>query len=115
VVEFVGRTTIEWKRVVGILWALFMEHIVLAIVPVGERSVIGACLLDRLRGSHDLDVLGGCRFALLAPKLLLVSGLEVHGVRVDDLCLFLHVESLFVIFDVCLLQLVGVILAIVGK
>lgn len=92
-----------------------MEDIVLTIVPVGERSMVGACLLDWLRGSHDFLVRNWHGLALITPEFLFVGRLEFHGVWVDDFGLLLHVESLLVILDICLLQSVCVVLTIVGE
>lgn len=39
-IVFVGRVAVEGKRVVGVLWALLVENIVLAVVPVRECRMI---------------------------------------------------------------------------
>ena len=90
-----------------------MEDVILAIVPVRESCMVRASLLHWLCRSNDLNVFSWGRFTLLAAVPLLMSCLQVHGVRVDDFCLFFHVKSLFVIPNICLRQLVGVILSII--
>ena len=115
VILFVRRLSIEGKRVVGVLRALLMENIVLTVVPIRERGVVRASLLNRFGGTHDLNIGLRSRFTLVAPEPLLVSRLEVHGVRVDDLRLLLHVKSLLVVLHLSDCKLVVVVLSIVGE
>ena len=110
---FVGRASVERERVVGVLRALLMEHIILAVVPVGERCMVRASLLDRLCGTSDRNVFLRNRLTLLATEPLLVRGLEVHRVRVNNLCLLLHVEGLLVVLDLSAGELVVEVLTIV--
>ena len=78
---------------------LLMEYIVLSVVPVGERRLIGGCLLDWLGCVDDVGHFALCLLSLLACVLLFVSRLKVHLVRVDDLGLFFKVESLLMVLD----------------
>lgn len=73
-----------------------MEHIVVTVLPVGERSVIRASLLNGLGRFNQLLVLRFGFFALFSPVLVLVRRFEVHSVRIDDFALFLKVEGLLV-------------------
>ena len=112
---FVSRTTIERKRVVRVLWVLLMEDVILAVVPVGEGGMVGACLLDGLRGLHNFTLLGLGALSFLASEPGLVRRDKVHGVRVDDLGFFLKVEGLLMALNLCLCKLAVVILTVVRE
>lgn len=92
-----------------------MENIVFTIVPVRERGMIAAGLLDWSTWAHDLLVFLWGRLTFLTLKSLLVSGLQIHGVGINDFSLFFHVERLFVILDLCLRKFIGIILSVVGE
>ena len=110
---FVGRTAIEWQRVVRELRVSFVENVIFAVVPVRESCMVGARLLNRLVRPNYLLFLFRGRFPFLALIFLLVGRFEIHRMWVDDLCLFLEVESLLVRFYIRLHQLVGVVLPVV--
>ena len=101
IVVFVCGTPIEWQRIVRVLWVLLMEDIVFAIVPVGERSVVGARLLDWLWSFLDLSMLSLSSLALFTSELCLVGSVHIHSVWVDDLALFLKVKGLLMAFNFC--------------
>lgn len=90
-----------------------MENIVFAVIPVRERSMIAACLLDGLRRTHNLLVFLRRRLAFLTLEPLLVRSFKIHSVRVNDLCFLLQVEGLFVVLDVCLREFVVIVLFVV--
>ena len=115
VIVFVGRYTIEGERIVGVLRAFLMENIVLAVVPVGERRMVRAGLLNWLRRADNTYIRLCGWLTLVASEPLFVCGLEVHGVGVDDLGLFLHVEGLLVVFDLSASKFVVVVLSVVRE
>lgn len=51
---------------------LLMEDVILAVVPVGEGSMVGASLLDGLRSLHNFTLLGLRTLTLLARESGLV-------------------------------------------
>lgn len=111
----VCRATVEGERVVGVLRALLMEHIVLAIIPVRERCMVRACLLNGFIRAYNLLIFRGNGFTLFATESLLMSRLKVHSMRVDDLGFFLHVEGLLVVLDLSSRKLVVEVLTIVRE
>jgi len=92
-----------------------VEDIVLAVIPVGEGSVIGAGLLDRLGRFHNFLLFHLGLFTSLSLELSFVCCRQVHLVRVDDLALLLEVEGLLVAFDFGLGELLCVVLTVVGE
>ena len=114
-IVFVCRASIEWQRVVRVLRVLLVEDVVLAIVPVGERGVVRASLLNRSRWLDNLIHLPRGSLTLLPAELGFICCREVHSVRVDNLAFFLQVERLLVWLDLSLGQLAVVVLAIVRE
>ena len=92
-----------------------VEHVVLAVVPVGERRTIAACLLNRFRWLYNFIDFSRGPFPLFPPELGLVGRVEVHPVRIDNLAFFLEIEGLLVRFDFGLGELRVVVLAVVGE
>jgi len=114
-VVFVRRASVERQRIVRVLGVLFVEDIIVAVLPVRERCLVRARLLDGLRWMcHFLNFLFGLQ-ALLSSELAFVCSRHVHLVRVDDLGLFFEVECLLVVFDLCCGQLAVVVLTVVGE
>lgn len=92
-----------------------MEDIVLSIVPVWETCLVARGLHDWLGWSNHFFVFGQSLFCWLSFVVCFVCSRQIHFMRVDDLCLFLKVESRFVVFDLCLSQFSIVILSVVGE
>lgn len=90
-----------------------MEDIVFAVVPVRERGMVRAGLLDRLGWLANLLLLRFSTRSLFALVFGLVSCGKVHGVRIDNFSLFLQIESLFVALHLSLGQLSVVVLSVV--
>ena len=90
-----------------------MENIVLAIVPVRERGLVRAGLLDRPRWLHNFFNFPRSSVAFFASEFSFVCRGEVHLVWVDDLALLLQIKGLFVWFDLRLCELSVIILAII--
>ena len=112
---FVRRTAIEGKRVVRVLRGLLMEDVIFTVVPVGERCMVRACLLNWFRRLNNFTLLWLSTFALLTSILGLVSRDQVHLVRVDDLAFLLEIECFLVALDLSLRELAMEILAIVRE
>ena len=90
-----------------------MEDVILAILPVGEASLVAGRLLDGLGWLNDFINLRCGSLALLTTIFGLIGGGEVHAVRVDNLGFFLKVKGLLMILDLGLLQLAIVLLLVV--
>jgi hypothetical protein len=114
-IVFVGRSSVEGQRVVRVLRVLLVEDIVPTVVPVGEGSVIRACLLGGLGRSSNFLLFHLGLFTPLSLKLSFVCCSQVHLVRVDDLALLLKVEGLLVAFDFSLGKFLCVVLSVVGE
>lgn len=113
VILLVRRSTVEGQLVVRVLRVLLMEDVVFAVIPVGEGGVVGAEAVDGLGGLFDFLVLRRILQALLTSEFRPVRRRHVHLVRVDDLGLLLKVEGLFVVLDLGLGELVGIVLLVV--
>ena len=114
-VVFVCRTAIERQRIVRELRVFLMEDVVLSVLPVGERRLVRACLLDRLRWFHNVCNLGLRSLALFSSVLGFVGGREVHPMRVNDLGLLLQIESRLVVLHLGLPQFVVIVLSVVRE
>ena len=114
-IVFVCGAAIEWQRVVRVLRVLLVEDVVLAVVPIGERCVVRAGLLDGPRWLNNLIHLPRGSFALLPAELSFICSCEVHPMRVNNLALLFQIERLLVWLDLGLGQLAVVVLAIVRE
>ena len=92
-----------------------MEDVILAVVPVRERGMVRACLLN---GPFCVNYLGDAGLGpltLITLVLCFICSFEVHLVRVDDLGLLLKIEGGLVALDLRLCQLLSVVLTIVRE
>ena len=92
-----------------------MENIVLAIVPVRERSRVGTCQLNGLGSLSNFLSLGLCTLALFTLVLYLVRRGQIHPVWVDNFGLFLKIEGALMILHLSLSQLAVVVLTVVTE
>ena len=114
-VVFVRRSSVERQRIVRELGVLLMEDVVLSVLPVGERCLVRARLLDGLRRLHNVCNLWLGSFPLLSSVLRFVRRLEVHLVRVYDLGLLLEIEGRLVVLDLGLPQFAVIVLSVVRE
>lgn len=114
-VVFVCRSAVERQRIVRVLGVLLMEDVVLSVLPVGERCLVRARLLDGLRRLHNVCNLWLRSFSFLPFVLRFVRRLEVHLVRVDDLGLLLKIEGRLVVLHLGLPQLAMIVLSVVRE
>lgn len=92
-----------------------MEDVVVAVLPVRERGVVRAGLLNRLLRLNDLLLLEWLGQAFFTFEPVLVRRLQVHGVRVYDFGLFFKVKRLFVVLDLGACKFAVIVLPIVRK
>ena len=94
---------------------LLVEHIVSSVVPVNKALGVTAWLLYGLGGIANNWCFRNCGRAMPPLVNIFVGSWKVHFMGIYYLWLLLHVESVFVIFDVCLLVHVAIILLVIGE
>ena len=94
---------------------LLMENVILAVVPIRESCCLAACLLYWLWRTSHFFVFWHSLYCSLLSEVNFIRSRKLHLVRVNDLGLFLEVESVLVTFDLSLLQLAMIVLSVVGE
>lgn len=90
------RNTCEWQRVDRELGRLFVEDVSFAVIPVGETRHVRTHLHDGFIFFRNPAILWFLFRTLFAGVSKSSGCPHVHVVRVDDLCLFFKIESIFV-------------------
>jgi len=103
--HFVLRVGAEGQSVDWILGVFLVEHIRIAVLPVGVIHLVTAHELHGALPKNAVVDFGFGTLALLAIMNDALGSVHVHCVRVDDFSFLLEIKCLLVIFGVCVLTL----------
>lgn len=108
-------TTIERQRVIRILWVFFMEYVFSSVIPIDKLCCVTTCLLNWLWSfTHDFSFRYSS-WSLFTCVCYFIGCWQIHSMGIYYLRFFFHIESIFMVLNVCLFVRIAVILLVVGE
>jgi len=87
-------------RIERVLRVLFMENVLLSVIPVGVSCRVTAALLNGFVHFQNFWVLLLCLFALLSIMNCIGGGCKFHLMGVNNFAFFLQVERQLMVLHV---------------